>query len=209
MASCCQSKACDLAKLKKEQANVLWIALFINASMFFVEAAGGIYARSLALSGDSLDMLGDAIAYGSSLYVINKGRKAKALSASLKGGIMLASAAAVFVQAIWKLIHSTTPEVGLMGGVTLLALIANVACLVLLTRHRNDDINMSSVWTCSRNDLIANVSMLAATGLVAWTHSPWPDIVVGLAITVLFFKSGMGVLNEARRELNMSQTIRV
>ena len=96
-----------------------------------------------------------------------------------------------------------------MGGVTLLALIANVACLVLLTRHRNDDINMSSVWTCSRNDLIANTSMLAATGLVAWTHSPWPDIVVGLAITVLFFKSGMGVLNEARRELKINPAVQI
>jgi Co/Zn/Cd efflux system component len=146
-------------------------------------------------------MLGDAIAYGSSLYVINKGRKAKALSASLKGGIMLASALAVLAQAVWKITSQTTPEVGLMSGVTAAALIANITCLVLLTRHRADDINMSSVWVCSRNDLIANTSVLAAAGLVALTRSPWPDIVVGLGITALFFKSGVGVLAGARREL--------
>lgn len=204
MGDCCQSKSCDLAKLKKEQATVLWIALAINAVMFVVEFASGLYAQSLSLTGDSLDMLGDAIAYASSLYVINMGRKAKALSASLKGGIMLVSAVAVLAQAIWKIVVRAPPEATVMGGVTLLALVANVTCLYLLTRHRNDDINMSSVWICSRNDLIANSAVLAAAGLVAYTHSPWPDIVVGLAITLLFFKSGVGVLAGARQELRAS-----
>jgi cation diffusion facilitator family transporter len=204
MGDCCQSKSCDLAKMRKEQATVLWIALAINAVMFVVEFASGLYAQSLSLTGDSLDMLGDAIAYASSLYVINMGRKAKALSASLKGGIMLVSAVAVLAQAIWKLVVRTPPEATVMGGVTLLALVANVTCLYLLTRHRNDDINMSSVWICSRNDLIANTAVLAAAGLVAYTHSPWPDIVVGLAITLLFFKSGVSVLAGARQELRAS-----
>ncbi|MEY4066023.1 MAG: hypothetical protein RIR26_2231 [Pseudomonadota bacterium] len=204
MGDCCQSKSCDLAKMRKEQATVLWIALAINVVMFVVEFASGLYAQSLSLTGDSLDMLGDAIAYASSLYVINRGRKAKALSASLKGGIMLVSACAVLAQAIWKMVVRMPPEATVMGGVTLLALVANVTCLYLLTRHRNDDINMSSVWICSRNDLIANSAVLAAAGLVAYTHSPWPDIVVGLAITFLFFKSGMGVLAGARQELRAS-----
>jgi cation diffusion facilitator family transporter len=190
--------------MRKEQATVLWIALAINVVMFVVEFASGLYAQSLSLTGDSLDMLGDAIAYASSLYVINRGRKAKALSASLKGGIMLVSACAVLAQAIWKMVVRMPPEATVMGGVTLLALVANVTCLYLLTRHRNDDINMSSVWICSRNDLIANSAVLAAAGLVAYTHSPWPDIVVGLAITFLFFKSGMGVLAGARQELRAS-----
>lgn len=206
MGDCCQSKSCDLAKLRKEQSKVLWIVLAINALMFLVEFSGGIMARSLALTGDSLDMLGDAIAYGSSLYVINKGRTAKAWSASLKGSIMLASAAAVLGQAVWKLANPTQPEVTLMSGVTLLALLANTACLVLLTRHRSDDINMSSVWICSRNDLIANTSVLAAAGLVYVTHSPWPDFIVGLAITALFLKSGIGVLRSARKELAQHRT---
>jgi Co/Zn/Cd efflux system component len=72
----------------------------------------------------------------------------------------------------------------------------------LLTRHRNDDVNMTSVWVCSRNDLIANCSVLVAAGLVAVTRSPWPDIIVGLGITALFLKSGVGVLRGARRELS-------
>lgn len=202
MGNCCQSKSCDLEKMQKSQAKVLWIVLAINAVMFVAEFAGGILAKSLALTGDSLDMLGDAIAYGSSLYVINKGRKAKALSASLKGFIMLGTAMAVLGQAVWKLMNRVPPEVGLMSSVTLVALVANITCLVLLTRHRSDDINMSSVWVCSRNDLIANTAVLAAAGLVSVTGSAWPDIIVGLGITLLFFKSGIGVLSSARSELH-------
>lgn len=202
MGDCCQNKACDLEKLKKDQSQVLWAVLIINAIMFFGELAAGIWAHSLALTSDSLDMLGDAIAYGSSLYVINMGARAKALSASLKGGIMIASGLAVLAQAVWKLSHQVAPDVKLMSGVTVLALIANSVCLFLLTRHRSDDINMSSVWLCSRNDLIANTSVLLAAGLVFLTNSHWPDFVVGLGITFLFLKSGVGVLKSARRELS-------
>lgn len=202
MGDCCQRKSCDLQNLRKEQAQVLWIVLGINALMFFVELTAGLWAKSLALTGDSLDMLGDSIAYASSLYVINRGAKSKALSASLKGGIMVVSGLAVFVQAIWKLTSHATPDVSIMSGITILALAANATCLFLLTRHRADDINMSSVWICSRNDLIANTSVLIAAGLVFYTNSHWPDFIVGLAITFLFLKSGFSVLMDARKVLN-------
>jgi Co/Zn/Cd efflux system component len=105
------------------------------------------------------------------------------------------------VQAIWKFMNQSQPEVGIMSAVTLLALIANASCLFLLTKHRSDDINMSSVWICSRNDLIANTAVLAAAGLVFLTQSHWPDFIVGLGITALFLKSGVGVLKSARQEL--------
>jgi Co/Zn/Cd efflux system component len=89
-----------------------------------------------------------------------------------------------------------------MSGITILALAANATCLFLLTRHRADDFNMSTVWICSRNDLIANTSVLIAAGLVFYTNSHWPDFIVGLAITFLFLKSGFSVLMDARKVLN-------
>jgi Co/Zn/Cd efflux system component len=107
----------------------------------------------------------------------------------------------VLAQAVWKLLNQSQPEVSLMSVVTLIALAANATCLALLTKHRSDDINMSSVWICSRNDLIANTSVLAAAGLVFLTQSHWPDFIVGLGITALFLKSGLGVLQGARQEL--------
>lgn len=201
--NCCQGKTKALEKLKGRQKRVLWIVLGINAVMFFVEFGGGVRAQALSLTGDSLDMLGDTLVYGSSLYVLNQGRKAQAKSALLKGGIMFFSAIAVFARATYQLFIGGIPNAHLMSSIGLLALGTNLICLYLLTRHRNDNINMSAVWLCSRNDIIANTSVLAAAGLVFLTHSPIPDLVVGLLLTVVFAKSAGKVLSQGWRELQV------
>ena len=82
----------------------------------------------------------------------------------------------------------------------LLALLANAACFLLLFRHRSDNLNMRSTWLCSRNDLVANTSVLAAAGGVAYFRALWPDIFVGGAIAVLFLRTSFTVLKESLRE---------
>ncbi len=196
-----QHKAKELQKLQKRQSKVLWIILVINAVMFVVEFGGGIKAASLSLTGDSLDMLGDALVYGCSLYVIKKGKKAQARSAILKGSIMFISAIAVFARATYQLFAQTVPTVQLMSEIGILALVANLICFLLLIRHRNDNINMSSVWLCSRNDIIANILVLLTAGLVLLTNSFLPDFILGLLLTVVFAQSAGKVLNQARAEL--------
>ncbi|WP_036487235.1 cation transporter [Myxosarcina sp. GI1] len=198
---CCQHKAKELEKLQKRQSKVLWIILIINAVMFVVEFSGGIKAASLSLTGDSLDMLGDALVYGCSLYVIQKGKKAQARSAILKGGIMFLTAIAVFARATYQLFAQTVPTVSLMSEIGIFALLANLICFLLLIRHRDDNINMSSVWLCSRNDIIANTSVLLTAGLVFLTGSFLPDFILGLLLTVVFAQSAGKVLTQARAEL--------
>ncbi len=198
---CCQHKAKELEKLQKRQSKVLWIIWAINAVMFVVEFSGGIKAASLSLTGDSLDMLGDALVYGCSLYVIKKGKKAQARSAILKGIIMFLTAIAVFARATYQLFAQTVPTVQLMSEIGILALVANLICFLLLIRHRNDNINMSSVWLCSRNDIIANILVLLTAGLVLLTNSFLPDFILGLFLTAVFAQSAGKVLNQARAEL--------
>ncbi|MEM1256728.1 MAG: cation transporter, partial [Cyanobacteria bacterium P01_H01_bin.21] len=178
--------------------------LLINAVMFVVEFGAGIRAASLSLTGDSLDMLGDALVYASSLYVIHKSAKAQAGAALLKGLIMFLFAIAVFARATYQLFAGASPEGSIMGAVGVLALLANLLCLLLLTRHRNDNLNMSSVWLCSRNDIIANTSVLTAAVLVLLTHSILPDLAVGLLLTVVFAKSAGTVLSQSWRELQQT-----
>lgn len=199
--NCCQNKGCELTKLKKQQAKVLWAVLLINLVMFIIEFGAGIRGDSLSLTGDSLDMLGDALVYASSLYVINKGSKAQAGAAFLKGSIMFLFAITVFARASYQLFTGATPEVVFMSTVGLVALLANLFCLLLLTRHRQDNLNMSSVWLCSRNDIIANTSVLAAAGLIYLTHSSLPDLAVGLLLTFVFAKSAGKVLSQSWREM--------
>ncbi|MEL7053927.1 MAG: cation transporter, partial [Cyanobacteria bacterium J06588_5] len=199
--SCCQSKGCELTKLKKNQTQVLWAVLVINLVMFVVEFGASIRAASLSLGGDSLDMLGDALVYASSLYVVNKGRKAQAGSAFFKGILMFLFAIALFARATYQLFAGVAPAPAIMSTIGIMALLANLVCLMLLSRHRKDNLNMSSVWICSRNDIIANTSVLAAAGLVFLTSSGLPDLAVGFVLTVVFARSAGQVLTQSWQEM--------
>jgi cation diffusion facilitator family transporter len=194
---CCSQAEAALERIGKRQSSTLKIVLGINVLMFLVEAAAGWYAASTALLGDSLDMLGDAFAYGFSLYVVGRSARWKAVSAMFKGGIMAAFGAMVLGQAVYKMLAPQTPHFETIGLIGILALAANSTCLALLWRHRAEDINMRSVWLCSRNDIIANVSVLVAAVGVWLSDSQWPDVLIGLGIALVFFRSATHVLRDA------------
>ena len=107
----------------------------------------------------------------------------------------------VLGQAVYKIAFPQLPVFETIGAIGLLALAANSISLALLWRHRSDDVNMRSVWLCSRNDIVANASVLVAAAGVWFTGSGWPDIVIGLALAALFLRSAMSVLREANAEL--------
>ncbi len=198
---CCEDSACAVGQLQARQSRTLKWVLLINSVMFGVEFGAGLAAGSAALMADSLDMLGDALVYALSLYAVTRGPRWKAGAALAKGVVMAAFGVFVLGQVAYRMFSAVPPEAATMGAVGLLALAANLVCLRLLTRHRDEDINMRSVWLCSRNDIVANVSVLAAAGLVAVLHQAWPDWLVGLGIAALFLYSARRVLGQARREL--------
>ena len=197
MDQCCEIKT----NLPAHQRRVLHLVLWLNSLMFIAEFGAGLAAHSTALLADSVDMLGDAIVYGFSLYAVARGTLWQARVALLKGLIMAAFGLGVLIEVGHKLIAGVVPAPGVMSVVGLIALGANTVCLLLLSRHRADDINMRSAWLCSRNDVIANASVLVAAVGVALTGSGWPDIVVGLAIALMFATSAIRVIREARHQL--------
>ena len=180
---------------------MLHIVLWINAAMFLGEFGAGLLAHSTALIADSVDMLGDALVYGLSLYAVTRGAPWQLRAALLKGMIMAAFGVGVLVEVCLKIARDVVPAADLMGGAALVALAANVVCWALLWRHRGDDINMRSAWVCSRNDVAANLGVLLAAAAVASTGSSWPDIVTGLLIAGLFGSSAVNVIREAARGL--------
>ena len=200
MPHCCGNEA-EIQILHQRQGSVLKAVLAINAIMFIVEVVAGILARSTALLADSLDMFGDALVYGFSLYVIARGVKWRAAAALLKGLIMAAFGLAVLSEAIYKMLSPVVPSAETMGAIGLLALFANAICLALLWRHQGDDINMRSTWLCSRNDVIANLAVLLAAGGVWLMQSMWPDLLVGLVIAALFLRSAFHVTGESLKAL--------
>ncbi|OFZ90110.1 MAG: cation transporter [Betaproteobacteria bacterium RBG_16_64_18] len=201
MADCCEDKACAIEALQERQSSTLKLVLAINALMFVVELAAGLMAGSTALLADSLDNLGDALTYGLSLYAVARGSRAKAKVALFKGGLILTAGLFVLGQIACRIVNPTLPIFETMGAISLLALLANGSCLALLWKHRAEDINMSSVWECSRNDIASNVSVFVAASGVWLTGSAWPDLLVGLLLALLFLRSAARVLQSAITEL--------
>jgi cation diffusion facilitator family transporter len=197
MDSCCENKADELAALRARQSRVLYAVLAINAVMFVVEFVSGWLASSTALLGDSLDMLGDASVYAVTLYALAASERTRAGVAMFKALAMVLFGLVVIVEAVRKALLGIVPDFTLMAVVGSAALLANTVCFGLLWRHRGDDLNMRSTWLCSRNDLVANLSVVGAAGLVAVTGTFWPDLIVGVAIALLFLHSARQVLREA------------
>ena len=207
MADCCEDKACAVEALQERQGATLRIVLGINAVMFLIEVVAGLFASSTALLSDSLDNLGDALTYGLSLYAVSRSPRHKALVALFKGGLILAAGFFVLGQVVYRLAVPTVPLFETMGMVSVLALAANGSCLALLWKHRAEDVNMSSVWECSRNDIASNVAVFVAAGGVWLTDSAWPDLLVGLLLAILFLRSAVGVLRNAVTELKSGAAV--
>src|SRR4030095_1722452 len=160
MDACCEAKSVEIDKLRNEHKRVLTVVLFINVILFIVEVIAGLLAHSTALLADSIDMLGDSLVYGFSLYVLWRSPEWKTFAALFKGAVMAVFGFGGLAEAIYKISVGVVPNAETMGLIGILVLLGNSLCFVLLFRHRTDDLNMRSTWLCSRNDIIANVAVL-------------------------------------------------
>ncbi len=193
MSSCCDDN-CAADALRDKHRGTLQAVLAINVVMFVVIVIAAQFAKSSALFADSLDNLGDALTYGLSLAVVGGTAVAKARVALFKGALILLAAIVVGAQIVQKLLAPETPIFEMMGLFSLIALAANSLCLALLWRHRHDDLNMSSVWECSRNDIAVNISVFVSAGLVWMTNDGWPDLLVASILVVMLLRSSARVI---------------
>ena len=198
--SCCQSQF-DMEALQGRQRRILTVVLVINASTFLMMVLAAKISGSSSLLSGALDNFGDALTYALSLAVIGATSLAKARVALFKGLMIFGAALAVAFQIGWGLLHQEVPVFETMGIAALLNLGANLVCLRLLTPYRDGDVNMSSAWECSRNDVSEGFAVIAAAIAVWVFQSGWPDIVIAIALLVLFLRSATRVLNSAWQEL--------
>ena len=193
--ACCSGKGISYPR-------VLWIALVANVAMFLVEVAAAAWSGSSALAADAADFLGDSANYALSLGAIALGGAWISRVALLKGAAMSVYGVAVLAYAGWRAWLGVPPEPVTIGVVGTLALLVNFGVAVLLYRFRDGDANMRSVWLCTRNDVIANLAVLAAAAGVLGTGTVWPDVAVAAILAILGLASGRIVMRHARAELS-------
>ena len=199
MRECCENKSFDGASPAYRRALIAVIA--INAVMFVVEMSAGMISGSQALKADALDFAGDTATYALSLMVIGASVRTRAYASLFKGGSLAVIAMAVLGMTALRVLDGSPPEASTMGIVGFMALAANAASVVILLRWRDGDSNVRSVWLCSRNDAIGNVGVIFAGGLVAFTGSAWPDLIVAILLASLFLKSASAITLQALHEL--------
>ena len=197
--SCCQNQI-DTQALEKRQRRVLAIVLVINALTFVMMIAAAVMSGSSSLLSGALDNLGDATTYALSFAVVGASAAAKARVALFKGLLIMSAAVAVAVQIAWRLTNVEAPVFETMGVAAVLNLAANLVCLRLLTPYRDNDVNMSSVWECSRNDVMEGLAVIAAAVAVWFFSSGWPDVIIATALLIMFSRSATRVLRSAWRE---------
>lgn len=195
--NCCNNKLTlnkgSHLRIKK----ILWTVFVINLGMFFIEIVTGIFAKSSSLTADSLDMLLDAFVYGLSLYVLKQNHQAKARASLFKGISMFLLGLYVVIESVFKIYHPIIPNGATISIIGILALVANVISFALLWNHKNGDINMKSAWICSRNDIANNTVVIIAGMLVLYFNSMWPDIIIGLGMSLIVVQSSLQIIRES------------
>ena len=197
------TKCCDvkIKKVNQKFRKILWIALILNFSMFIIELAYSFSADSVSLIADSIDFFGDSANYGVSLFVLGLGVASRAKASLLKAATMSLFGFWVIGTSIYNAIAISNPEPKLMGTMGLIAMFVNLVVALLLYSFRDGDSNMKSVWLCTRNDVIGNITVVMAASGVFFTATRWPDLVVAFGMGVLSLHSSIQVMQVAKLEL--------
>jgi len=195
--SCCNNDSVDISVLQAHQRRTLLFVLVINAMTFFMMIAAARFSGSSSLLSGALDNFGDALTYALSFAVVGSAITVKVRVALFKGFLILGTAVVVAFQIVWHLFHMETPVFETMSIAAIINLAANALCLALLHRYRHSDVNMSSVWECSRNDVFEGFAVIA-TALFVWVFdSGWPDILIAFILLIMFLRSAIRVLLRA------------
>lgn len=179
----------------------MWTVVFLNLGYGVIEIVGGFLAGSQALKADALDFLGDGLITLLGLLAIGWSMLWRARAALLQGIFLAVLGLSVLATTAYRIVVLQTPGAELMGILGAIALIINVVAALVLIPHRHGDANVRAVWLFSRNDAIGNLAVVVAAGLVAWTRTPWPDLVVAAVIAGLFLQSAWSIISHARKEL--------
>ena len=197
---CCHVQAPAFDGLSDDYRRRLIAVIVINAVMFVVEMTAGQISRSQALQADALDFFADSVTYAASLAVIGMALRTRSLVALAKGASLAVIGIWVFGSTIYRVFVVGLPSAEIMGVIGFLALVANLASVLILIGHKDGDANVRSVWLCSRNDAIGNVAVMIAAIGVWGSATAWPDLIVAAIMAGLFLTSSVKIMRQAWHE---------
>ena len=178
---------------------LLWQVLIINFFFFGLELTTGFISNSIGLVADSLDMLADSIVYGLALFAVGGTIVRKKNIARSAGYFQLILAVLGFLEVIRRFAGAeAVPDFGTMILISMLALTGNGLCLYLLQKSKCREAHMRASMIFTSNDVIVNVGVIIAGGLVFLTKSGYPDLIVGSLVFILVARGAMNILKRSK-----------
>lgn len=208
-ASACCGHSAPFDGATPEYRRVLLWVIAINLGAFVVVAAGGLLAGSASVAANALDFLADGATYALSLWAIGKSVAVRSGAALVKGASLFVLGLSVLGFAIWRTVNGLPPEGLAISGLGLFGAAANLVAAILLSKYRDGDANVRSVWLCTRNDLIQCLAVVAVGAVVWLTGSRWPDLIAGAFLAAIFLQSAWSITIQARAERRAAINIAV
>jgi Co/Zn/Cd efflux system component len=179
---------------------VRWVAV-LNLAYFFVELTVAQRIGSVALFADSIDFLEDASVNLLILVALGWSAQRRGAVGIVLAGILLVPGIATVWTAWDKFLQPIAPAPVPMSLTGLGALAVNLTCALLLARVRHVGGSLSrAAFLSARNDVLANVAIIAVGVVTLFWQSAWPDLLVGLAILLINLDAARDVYSAARRE---------
>jgi len=180
---------------------VVILVAILNLAFFGVEFAVAMVIGSVSLFADSVDFLEDAsinflIAAALGWSATSRARLGMALA-----GILLVPALATLWTALDKIMSLVPPAPLPLTLTGAGALAVNLSCALMLARFRTHSGSLTrAAFLSARNDAAANIAIIGAGLLTAYSLSAWPDLIVGLAIAAMNAGAAREVWSAAREE---------
>lgn len=175
--------------------------ILLNLAYFGVEFSVAAVIGSVSLFADSIDFLEDVSLNLLIILALGWTPRSRARLGMALAAILLVPAIATLWTVFAKIASMTPPAPVPLTFAGAGALAVNAMCALILTRHRlAGGSNVRAAFLSARNDVLANVAIVAAGLLTAYTVSAWPDLAVGVGIAAMNAGAAHEVWRMARKE---------
>ena len=187
----------DIVALRRAVA----IVAILNLAYFGIEFAVALAIGSVSLFADSVDFLEDTSVNILILMALGWSLRARARIGMLLSIILMVPALAT-AWAIWSKFNAPVPPDAFKLSITGFGAFAvNLTCAFLLAKFRHHSGSLTkAAFLSARNDALANVAIILAGIVTAYTLSVWPDMIVGIGIAAMNADAAREVWQAARDE---------
>ncbi len=188
--------------------NRLAVAVFVSLAILAVEVAGGLAANSLALLSDAGHVFADVFAVGLAWYASRQAarppnvrqtygfHRAGILAALFNAASLLVISVIITVEAIHRLLDPEPVASGLMLGVAVLGLVANLGLAWYLWPRGETNLNLRAAVAHVQADALGSIAVIVGAAAIALGGPLQIDPLLSIVISVVIVVSGWEIARE-------------